>query len=46
MTVGSGDIPGLLITDLIGPKQEELKDPYREKKRLLRRKSLEKKIEE
>ena len=46
MTVGSGDVAGLLKTDIVGPKQEELKDPYREKKRLLRRKSLEKKIEE
>ncbi|MFZ9358848.1 MAG: hypothetical protein ACO3BW_05070, partial [Ilumatobacteraceae bacterium] len=35
MTVGSGDVAGLLITDIIGPKQKELKDPYREKKKTL-----------
>ena len=35
MTVGSGDIPGLLITDLVGPKQKELEDPYREKKKVI-----------
>ena len=46
MTVGSGDIPGLLITDIIGPKQKELKDPYREKKKLFKRKHLEDEIEE
>ena len=46
MTVGSGDIPGLLITDIIGPKQKELKDPYREKKKLFKRKPLEDQIEE
>jgi len=46
MTVGSGDIPGLLITDIIGPKQKELKDPYREKKKLFKRKPLEDEIKE
>jgi hypothetical protein len=46
MTVGSGDIPGLLITDLVGPKQKELEDPYREKKKIFKRKPLEKPIEE
>lgn len=46
MTVGSGDIPGLLITDIIGPKQKELEDPYREKKKIFKRKPLEDQIEE
>jgi len=46
MTVGSGDVAGLLITDIIGPKQKELKDPYREKKKLFKRKPLEDQIEE
>jgi len=46
MTVGRGDIPGLLITDIIGPKQKELKDPYREKKKLFKRKPLEAEIKE
>jgi len=46
MTVGSGDIPGLLITDIIGPNQKELEDPYREKKKLLKRKPLEEPIAE
>jgi hypothetical protein len=46
MTVGSGDVAGLLITDIIGPKQKELKDPYREKKKLFKRKPLEDEIEE
>jgi len=34
------------ITDIIGPKQKELKDPYREKKKLFKRKPLEDEIEE
>jgi hypothetical protein len=46
MTVGSGDVAGLLITDIVGPKQKELKDPYREKKKLFKRKPLEDEIEE
>lgn len=46
MTVGSGDVAGLLITDIIGPKQKELKDPYREKKKFFKRKPLEDQIEE
>jgi len=46
MTVGGGDVAGLLITDIIGPKQKELKDPYREKKKLFKRKPLEDEIEE
>ena len=46
MTVGSGDVAGLLITDIIGPKQKELKDPYREKKKLFKRKPLEAEIKE
>lgn len=45
-TVGGGDVAGLLITDIIGPKQKDLKDPYREKKKLLRRKPLEEPIAE
>jgi hypothetical protein len=46
MTVGGGDVAGLLITDIIGPTQEKLKDPYREKKKLFKRKPLEDEIEE
>ncbi len=45
MTVGGGDVAGLLITDIIGPTQEKLKDPYREKKKLFKRKPLEDEIE-
>ena len=46
MTVGGGDVAGLLITDIIGPKQKDLKDPYREKKKHFKRKPLEDEIEE
>jgi len=43
MSVGGGDVAGLLITDIVGPKQENL--PIK-KKKLFRRKPLEPDVEE
>ena len=43
VTVGGGDVAGLTITDIVGPKQENL--PIK-KKKMFRRKPLEEPVEE